>query len=54
MKFYNLKQSDKIVKILYKHPSLRAELEDKLKVDLKGYELGEKINLLNEIYKINE
>lgn len=43
---------DKIRKILYKHHSLREEIEDEYNVKLpKNSELGEKIVFKNEIYK---
>jgi len=51
IKYFNLTKSDKIVKILEKHPSLKAKLEAELRVDLKGYELGEKIKIQDELFK---
>jgi len=50
IEFYNLKNNHKVSQVLYKSPTLRLEMERKLKMSLKGYELGEKINYAEECY----
>lgn len=53
IKYHNCTNKDKLYQVLYKSPVLRKKMELDLKVDLKGYELGEKINPNKEIFKQN-
>lgn len=48
--YFNLPNNHKVVQILYKSPFLQKQMEKELKVSLKNYELGEKINYVEEFY----
>lgn len=49
LKYFNLPRNHKVKKILYKDSFLRKQMEEELKVDLKGRELGEIINYSEEL-----
>lgn len=51
--YHNCTSKDKLYQVLHKSPVLRKKMELELKVDLKGYELGEKMNPNKEIFKQN-
>lgn len=48
--YFNLPNNHKVVQILYKSPFLQKQMEEELKVSLKSYELGEKIDYVKEFY----
>ena len=51
--FYGLDKSHRVFQILNKSPELKKQMESELKVSLKNYELGEKVNYEKECYDID-
>jgi hypothetical protein len=51
--FYGLDDDHRVVQILKKSPELKKQMEGELKVSLKNYELGEKLNYEKECYDID-